>query len=114
MEVLAMGLHPRERWKLRQIEVVLRKDDPGLDTLLAGRPPPGPPARRAPASPASRVRAAGMLAGYLVPPALVLAGLLLHATWLLMTGAALCPFIPVLIWLPIRRRFPAGRRSHHR
>ena len=40
MEVLAtraMRLHARERRKLHQIEDDLRKDDPGLDKLLADR-----------------------------------------------------------------------------
>jgi hypothetical protein len=43
MEVLAtraMRLHAKERRKLHQIEEDPRKDDPSLDTLLAGRPPP--------------------------------------------------------------------------
>jgi hypothetical protein len=105
MEVLAMRLHARERWKLRQIEEALRKDDPGLDTLLAGRPP---------GRLAGSVRQAGVLAGYLVPPALLIAGLLLHATWLIMTGAALCPFIPLLAWLPIRRHVIQRRPGHSR
>ena len=41
-----MGLHARERRKLRQLEEALRKEDPGLDTLLAGLPPPGRSALR--------------------------------------------------------------------
>jgi Protein of unknown function (DUF3040) len=106
MEVLAMRLHARERRKLRQIEEDLRKDDPGLDTLLTGRPPPH---RRAP-----RARADWLLVAYLVPPALFLAGLLLHATWLVLGGVVLCPFIPVIIWLMIRRRFIRGGSSHRR
>jgi len=51
MEVLAttaMRLHAKERRKLHQIEEDLRKDDPGLDTLLAGRPLPRRRAARAP------------------------------------------------------------------
>jgi hypothetical protein len=106
MEVLAMGLHGKGRRKLRQIEEELRKDDPGLDTLLAGRPPPR---RRAP-----RVRAIWVLAVYLVPPALALAGLLLHATWLVLVGVVPCPFIPVLTWLLIRRHLVHGVPSHRR
>ena len=96
-----MGLHPTERSKLRKIEEGLRADDPGLDALLAGGPP------------ALRPRAAGVLAGYLVPPALVLAGLLLHVTWLVVAGVAVCPFAPVIAWLVIRRHLVRGwtRRS---
>ena len=95
-----MRLRARELWKLRQIGKALREEDPGLDTLLAGRAPP----RR----PASRVRVDGILAGYLVPPGLLLAGLVLDATWLVVVGAALCPFVPVTAWLLIRRRFTHG------
>ena len=97
MEVLAtraMRLHAEKRRKLHQIEEDPRKDDPSLDTLLAGRPPPRRQAPRAPA--------AWVLAAYLVPPALALAGLLLHATWLVPGGVVLCPFIPVITWLLIR------------
>lgn len=104
MEVLAMGLHAKDRRKLRQIEEDLRKDDPGLDTLLAGRPP----ARlRAP-----RARAVWMLAVYLVPPALALAGLLLHSTWLILVVVIPCPFIPVITWLLIRCHFMRGWTNH--
>jgi hypothetical protein len=109
MEVLAtgaMGLDARERLKLRRIEEGLRADDPGLDALLAG----GPPQRR----PALRPPAAGVLAVYLVPPALVLAGLVLHATWLVLGGVAACPFVPVLSWLLIRRRLVRGAPCHRR
>ena len=112
MEVLAMRLHARERWKLRQIEEALRKDDPGLDALLAGRPPPRQQ-RRSP-----RARAVWWLAAYLVPLALVLAGviagLLLHATWLVVAGAISCLFIPVMTWLLIRRHVIRGGPSHCR
>ena len=96
----AMGLHARERRTLRRIEAGLRRDDPGLDTLLAARPPPR---QRAP-----RAWAAWVLAAYLVPAVLVLAGLLLHATWLVLGGVAACPFVPVLSWLLIRRRLVHG------
>jgi Protein of unknown function (DUF3040) len=109
MEVLAtraMRLHAKERPKLHQIEEDLRKDDPGLDTLLAGRPPPR---RRVARAPAVWVRAP-----YLVPPALFLTGLLLHATWLVLGGVVLCPFIPVLTWLLIRRHLVHGVPSHRR
>jgi len=112
MEVLAMGLHVKERWKLRQIEGDLRKNDPGLDALLAGRQSPGPPAR-ARRSPGSRALAAGPLALYLVPPVLILTGLLLHATWLVIAGAIPCPFIPVIAWLQIRHSIHWGP-SHGR
>jgi hypothetical protein len=100
-----MGLHATERSKLRRIEEGLRGDDPGLDALLAG----GPPRR----GPALRLPAAAVLAGYLVPPALILAGLVLHVTWLVMAGVAVCPFAPVIAWLVIRRHFVLGwtRRS---
>jgi len=100
-----MGLDATERLKLRRIEEGLRADDPGLDALLAS----GPPLR----GPALRLPAAGVLAGYIVPPALVLAGLVLHVTWLVVAGVALCPFVPVIAWLAIRRRFVRGwtRRS---
>jgi len=106
MEVLAMRLHATERRKLRQIEAGLRQDDPGLDTLLAGRPPP----RRA----APRVPAAWVLAVYLLPPALALAGLLLHATWLVLGGVVLCPFIPVVTWQLVRRHLIHREPSHRR
>jgi len=106
MAVLAMGLHSTERLKLRQIEESMRADDPGLDALLAGGPAPGWPTLRAPA--------AGVLAGYIVPPALVLAGLVLDITWLVVAGIVACPFIPVITWLLIRRHFIRGwtRHSH--
>jgi hypothetical protein len=107
MEILAMRLHATERRKLHQIEAGLRKDDPGLDTLLAGPPPPRRRAARAPA--------VWVMAPYLVPPALFVAGLLLHATWLVLGGAVACPFIPVLTRLLIRRhlihRVPSHRRG---
>jgi hypothetical protein len=99
-----MGLPAAERLKLRRIEEGLRRDDPGLDALLAGGRLPG---RRAPAA-----RAGWVLAGYLVAPALVLAGLVLHAAWLVAAGVAACPCIPVLAWLLIRRRSAPGRAGH--
>ena len=108
MEVLAtraMRLHAKERRKLHRIEEDLRKDDPGLDTLLAGRPPPRRPAR---------APAVWVLAAYLVPPALALAALLLHATWLVVAGVAVCPFVPVIAWLLIRRHLVHGVPSHRR
>ena len=101
-----MGLHARERWKLRQIEERLRKDYPGLETLLAGRGSGG--------RPASRALVAGVLAAYLVPPALLAGGLVSHVTWLIVAGAALCPLIPVVAWLMIRRHFSHGGPSHGR
>src|SRR5205814_1517771 len=77
------------------------------DLLLAG---PRPPRRRA-----ARAPAVWVMAPYLVPPALFVAGLLLHATWLVLGGVVLCPFIPVLTWLLIRRhlihRVPSHRRE---
>ena len=106
MKVLAMGLHVKERRKFRQIEEDLRKDDPGLDTLLAGRPPP----RRC----APRAWAVWVLAACLVPPALALAGPLPHATWLVLAGFVPCPFIPVITWLLIRRHLIHGEPSHPR
>jgi len=101
-----MRLHARERWKLHQIEDDLRKDDPSLDTLLAGR---APPRRRA-----ARALAVWVMVPYLVPPTLFLTGLLLHATWLVLGGVVLCPLIPVIIWLMIRRRIIHGGSSHCR
>jgi len=106
-----MRLHPRERWKLRQIEVVLRKDDPGLDTLLAGRRPLRWPALRA--QPA-RLQLVWLLMAYLVPVAPLVAGLVLHTTWLIVAGAVLCPFIPVISWLLIRRHSVDEGPSHCR
>ncbi len=91
-----MGLHARERRKLHQIEEGLRKDDPALDVLLAGRPSPR---WLVPGS----WRFWALLTGYLVPPALVSAGLLLHAATLVLAGAALFPLAPVITWLLIRR-----------
>lgn len=112
-----MGLHVRERWKLRQIEESLRRDDPGLDALLAGRTPPGQPAapsRRAAfrARPAG-VLVAGVLLAYLVPPALLAAGLVSHATGLIVAGAIPCPLIPLIGWLLIRRHFIRNRGPSH-
>ena len=100
-----MGLDATERLKLRRIEEGLRADDPGLDALLADRPPHRGPALRS--------LAAGVLAGYLVPPALILAGLVLHVAWLVVAGVAVCVFAPVIAWLVIRRHFVRGstRRS---
>jgi DUF3040 family protein len=92
-----MGLRATERLKLYRIEEGLRADDPGLDALLAG----GRPRR----GPALRPSAAGVLAGYIVPPAFVLAGLVLHVTWLVVAGVAVCPFVPVFARLAIRRHF---------
>ena len=109
MEVLAtraMRLHAKERRKLHQIEEDPRKDDPSLDTLLAGRPPPRRRAAHAPA--------VWVMAPYLVPPALFLTGLLLHATWLVLGGVILCLFIPVLTRLLIRRRLVRGVPGHRR
>jgi hypothetical protein len=106
LEDLAMGLHATERLKLRRIEEGLRADDPGLDALLAG----GPPRRGS----ALRPPAAGILAGYLVPPALVLAGLVLHVAWLVVAGVAIFPFVPVIAWLCIRRHFVCGRTRRSR
>jgi Protein of unknown function (DUF3040) len=106
-----MGLHPKERWKLRQIEVVLRKDDPGLDTLLAGRRPRRRPALRA--QPA-RLQLVWLLMAFLVPVAPLVAGLVLHTTWLIVAGAVLCPFIPVITWLLIRRHSVDKGPSHCR
>jgi Protein of unknown function (DUF3040) len=101
-----MGLHATERLKLRQIEEGLRADDPGLNALLAGGPPRCGPALRPPA--------AWVLAGYSVPPALVLAGLVLHVTWLVVAGVAVCPFVPVIAWLVIRRHSVGGRARRSR
>lgn len=109
MEVLAtraMRLHARERRKLHQIEEDPRKDDPSLDTLLAGRPLPRRRAAHAPA--------VWVMAPYLVPPALFLTGLLLHATWLVLGGVILCLFIPVLTRLLIGRHLVHGVASHRR
>ncbi len=96
-----MGLHATERLKLRQIEEGLRADDPGLNALLAGGPPRRGPALRPPA--------AWVLAGYSVPPAPVLAGLVLHAAWLVAAGVAVCPFVPVIAWLGGGRQSAGGR-----
>ena len=106
LEVLAMGLDATERLKLRRIEEGLRTDHPGLDALLAG----GPPRHK----PASRLSAARVLAGYIVPPALVLAGLVLHVTWLVVAGVAACPFAPVIAWLVIRRHVVREWTRHRR
>jgi hypothetical protein len=91
------GLHARERRKLRQIEEGLGKDYPGLDALLRGG-----------GRPASRARVGVALAGYLVLPALLAAGLVSHVTWLVVTGAVLCPLIPVIAWLTISRHYDGG------
>jgi hypothetical protein len=99
-----MGLHVRERRKLRQIEERLRKDYPGLDTLLRGGG----------GRLASRARVAGALAGYLVFPALLVAGLVSHVTWLVVTGAVLCPLTPVIAWLTISRHFTEWGAGHGR
>ena len=106
LEVLFMGLNATERLKLYQIEKGLRADDPGLDARLAGGLPRW--------GPALRPQAAGVLAGYLVPPALVVAGLVLHVTWLVVAGVAVCPFIPVIAWLVVRRHFVRGWTRYSR
>ena len=111
MEVLAMGLHPRERWKLRQIEVVLRKDDPGLDTLLAGRRPFRRSALRAQSA---RLQMAWLLLSFLVPIASLVTGLVLGTTWLMVVGAVLVPFSPVIARLLLRRHSVDGGPSHCR
>ncbi len=98
-----MGLHAWERRKLRQFEERLRKDYPGLDTLLRGG-----------GRPASRARVGGALAGYLVFPALLVAGLVSGLTWLVVTGAVLCPLIPVIAWLAIGRHVTDGGVGHGR
>ncbi|HEV3382539.1 MAG TPA: DUF3040 domain-containing protein [Trebonia sp.] len=106
MEVQAMALHPRERWKLHQIEVILRKDDPGLERLLAGRRPlrrPGP-----------RAQAAWLMVAFLAPVALLVSGLVLGSTWLMVAGGVPCPFLPVLICLLFRRHSVGDRPSHSR
>lgn len=113
MEALAMGLHVRERRKLRQLEESLRRDDPGLDALLAGRSPPDSQ-RAPPGTPAPRRPAVWLLAGYLVPPVLLIAGLVLHTTWLIVAGAIPCPLIPVIAWLVIRRHLIHRGPSHCR
>ena len=100
-----MGLRTGERWKLRRIEEGLREDAPGLDALLAS----GLPLRRpVPRRSALRTPAAWVLAGYLAPLALLLAGLVPHVTGLVVAGAVTCPLIPVIAWLLIRRHFIRG------
>lgn len=111
MKVLAMGLHPRERWKLRQIEVVLRKDDPGLDRLLAGRRPLRRPAFRAQSA---TLQLVWLLTAFFVPLAALVAGLVLHTTWLIVAGAVLCPFSPIITRLLIRRHSVDEGPSHCR
>jgi hypothetical protein len=106
MGVLTMRLRARERRKLRAIEEDLRRDDPGLDTLLAGR---APPRRQAPRAPAVWV-----LAVYVVPPALAVAGLLPHVTWLVLGGVVLCPLIPGITRLLIRPHLIHRELSHRR
>jgi hypothetical protein len=95
-----MGLAARERRKLRRIEEGLRRDDPGLDGLLAGRPPPR---RRAVLAPAAWV-----LAAYLVPAVLAGAGVFGHVSWLVVAGVGVCPLVPVMAWLVIRRHLAGG------
>jgi len=101
-----MGLHAWERRKLRQIEERLRRDYPDLDTLLWDR--------RGGRRLASRARVGGALAGYLVFPALLVAGLVSGLTWLVVTGAILCPLIPVIAWLAIGRHVTDGEVGHGR
>lgn len=113
-----MGLHVRERRRLRQIEESLRRDDPGLDALLAGRSPPcqpAPPGRPAFRAPSAGVLVvAGVLVAYVVTPALLIAGLVLGTTWLMVAGAILCPLIPAIAWLLIRRHSILRGLSHCR
>lgn len=97
---------PTQWWKLRQIEVVLRKDDPGLDALLAGRRPPRRPAVRAPLT--------WLLLAYLAPVGPIVAGLVLPINWLAVAGAVSCPFVPVISWLLISRHHVHGGPSHDR
>jgi len=101
-----MGLHVRERRKLRQLEEALRKEDPGLDTLLAGRPPPG--------RSALRHKTAVLWAIYLVPPVLIALGLVLHVMALVVAGAVAAPLVPVTAWSLIRRCFLSRRHGHLR
>jgi len=101
-----MELDATERLKLRRIEESLRADAPDLDALLAGGPPRRGPALRPPA--------ARVLAGYAVAPAVVLAGLVLHVTWLVVAGVAACPFVPVIAWLVIRRHVVREWTRHRR
>ena len=61
----------------------LRKEDPGLDTLLAGRPPPG--------RSALRHKTAVLWAIYLVPPVLIALGLVLHVMALVVAGVEALP-----------------------
>jgi hypothetical protein len=105
MEVLAMRLHARERRMLRQIEECLRRDDPALDTLLAGQS-----SRRRQSAP--RAWVVWVMTAYLVPPALLTVGLVLGAIWLVVAGSILCPFVPVLGSVLIRRRSVRRGRSH--
>lgn len=104
-----MGLHPRERWKLRQIEVVLRKDDPGLDALLAGRRLLRRPVLRAQSA---RLQLVWLLLAFLVPVALLVAGLVLDIIWLIVAGAVLCPFAPIITGLLVRRHSVGEGPSH--
>jgi DUF3040 family protein len=106
-----MGLHPRERWKLRQIEAVLRRDDPGLDRLLAGR---RPLRRPVPGAHAARLQLACLLVAFLVPVALLVTGLVLSITWLIVAGAVLCPFSPLITWLLIQWHSVKEGPSHCR
>jgi hypothetical protein len=59
-------------------------------------------------------RQQGVLVVYLVPAVLVLAGLVPHATRLVLGGVVACPFVPVLSWLLIRRRLVRGVPGHRR
>src|SRR5262250_2065889 len=95
-----MGLAARERRRLRRIEEGLRRDDPGLDALLAGGPRPR---RRVPGA-----WAAWVLAGYLVPAVLVGVGVVGHVSRLVVAGAGVCPLGPVMGWLVIRRQLAGG------
>jgi hypothetical protein len=114
-----MGLRASERRELRQIEEWLRRElrqieewlrrhYPDLDALLTGQ--------RSGRRLASRAWVvAGMLAGYLVPPALLVAGLVVHVHGMAVAGGLLCPLIPVMVWLTIRRRLSTiSRRFSHR
>jgi hypothetical protein len=49
-----------------------------------------------------------VLAGYLVPAVLVGAGVVGHVSWLVVAGVGVCPLVPVMAWLVIRRHLAGG------
>ena len=62
----------------------------------------------------ARLQLVWLLLAFLLPVALLIPGLVLDITWLIVAGAALCPFAPVITGLLIRRHSVDEGPSHCR